>query len=121
MYISRSQLSPFVHKTADGEVNVFEYGGLDSGMDVAVAIIKGNYPGEGKFTLNTEVETMTYYVISGKCIMRYEDGSELALSPGDCVFIKKDQAYQVVVEPGLQVEVLMASNPAWTPDQVIVK
>jgi mannose-6-phosphate isomerase-like protein (cupin superfamily) len=120
MLVRKDTIRPLEHKTADGIVVVHEYGGLNEGMDLGVALISGNYPGEGRYTRNTKVETMTFFVLSGRCIFTFKDDEPFDISEGDCVFIGKNVLYKVEVAEGDHVEVLMASNPSWSPDQVEV-
>jgi mannose-6-phosphate isomerase-like protein (cupin superfamily) len=101
----------------DGEVEVKEYGGVNGGMDIAVSKLSGNYSGEGKWSKNTGVEAMIYFVLTGKGVIRFENGEEVELEKEDCVFINKNRGYKVEVSDGEVLEVLMASNPAWSLEQ----
>ncbi len=117
MYIDGDKVDGSFIKSKDGEATVFEYGTIDPGLDLGIAKIVGKYPGEDMFARNREVLTMTYFVISGNGIFRFEDGEEHEIKKGDCVFIGRGRGYQLEVSDESEMEVLMASNPVWTPDQ----
>ncbi len=120
MYKSKRSIKSQSISSNDGAVKVWEYGGIDEGLDIAVAEIEGNYPGEGKWSKNTKTKTMTYYVLEGEATFRFKGGGEFFIKKGDCVFISRDRFYQVEVVQGEKVKVLMASNPAWSPEQYVV-
>ncbi len=117
MYKAKSEIKPFVNEYEDGSVKIYEYGGLNESMDIGVAEMTGKYPGGNKFAKNTKVECETYFVLGGYGKVIFEDGEEQEIKEGDCLFIAKNRGYQAIVEKGVVLKVLMASNPAWSPNQ----
>ncbi len=120
MLKKRSDIQSKKIVSQNGTIQVFEYGKIDEGLDLAVALIKGEYPGGGKWAKNTKVETMTYYVISGEGVFEFENGEKLDLKSKDCIFIKKGQGYRIKSHEGKKLEVLMASNPCWDAEQYLI-
>jgi len=92
---------------------VREYGGTPN-LDLAVAEISGKYPEDG-WARNREVD-MTYYVIGGGGKFYFEEES-YDLHKGDLVMVEKGKWYRV--EGNL--EIVMASSPAWSPEQYETK
>lgn len=89
---------------------VYEYG--DNGKsDLARAVISGRYPVE-HFAMN-ELSDMTVFVLSGggRIVTRE---SSAKLEPGDAFFISSNEAYFF---EGESLELIMCSNPVWSPRQ----
>ncbi len=118
MIKKRKNIDPKRFTSKTGSTQVFEYGKINQDLDIAIAIIKGEYPGEKKWDKNIEVETMSYYVILGEG--KFEDGEKFNIKPSDCVFIKKDRGYRIEANKGEKIEALMASNPGWSADQYLI-
>lgn len=71
--------------------------------------------------MNTKVETMTYFVLSGSAVFHFKGEDSYKTEEGDCVFIGRNKKYRVEIPEGKTLTVLMASNPAWNPDQYIIE
>lgn len=115
MLLIKQNIKPYIGN--NGNVKVWEFGGLETGMDIGVAELKGFYPGNEMWSRNKVVEQMSYYCLSGKGKVIFEDGRSFELVVDSCVFIPKEMGYQVVIPEGETLKVLMASHPAWSSEQ----
>jgi len=98
-----------------GNVKVWEYHGSNK-LDVALSQIKGKYPVNSKWAVNSECDMM-YIVKSGIGIIYFKDKNEgFKIKEDSVVLIPKATPYRVKVTSDKLI-VWMPSSPAWSPTQ----
>lgn len=90
---------------------VHEYGGTPA-IDGAVAEIDGRYPDTG-WVCNTQI-TELVYVLEGEGELIVQGGRAVKLAIGGLAVIEPNETYHFM---GSQLRILMASTPAWNPEQ----
>lgn len=117
MLVKNKDLKPFDITNSSGTTTVLEYGKLNDSLDIGISSILGEYPGENQFAINNTVECMTYFVLEGNGIFEFDNEQPFEVSKGDCVYIGKNKGYRAKSIGDKPLKVLMASSPAWTPEQ----
>ena len=90
-----------------------EYTFCDNDIDVATAIINGEYPKSG-YCVNTKVKEIIYVVSgNGKLV---KENEEISFSAGDAILIEKGEKYRW----NANCKIVMCCSPAWTAAQHII-